>query len=72
MADDPTAPTRDIETIPTHPEEMKAVFNVTIGNSLSMQSSARMTPAGLIALGIAISAVLLATAAIVRASRRGT
>lgn len=65
MADHPTAD----PLVPTHPEEMKAVFNVTIGNSLSMQSSARMTPAGLIALGIAISATLLAVAAVVRASR---
>jgi len=70
MADDLYPLNHDAESAPTHPEEMKAVFNVKIGNSLSMQSSARMTPAGLIALGLAISATLLAVAAVVRASRR--
>jgi len=69
MADDLYPLNHDAEPAPTHPEEMKAVFNVKLGG-FSMQSSARMTPAGLIALGFAISATLLATAAIVRASRR--
>ena len=70
MADDLYPLNHDAESAPTHSEEMKAVFNVKIGNSLSMQSSARMTPAGLIALGLAISATLLAVTAVVRASRR--
>ncbi len=69
MADDLYPLNHDAEHAPTHPEEMKAVFNVQLG-SLSMQSSARMTPAGLIALGLAVSATLLAVAAVIRASRR--
>ena len=70
MADDLYPLNHDAEPAPTHPEEMKAVFNVKIGNSISMQSSARMTPAGFIAMGLAISAVLLAVAAVVKASQR--
>ena len=70
MADDLYPLNHDAEPAPTHPEEMKAVFNVRLGNSFSMESSARMTPAGFIAMGLAISATLLAVAAVVRASRR--
>ncbi len=58
------------EPVPTHPEEMKAVYDVRIGKWITLQGSARITPAGMISTGIAVSALLLATAALVRAARR--
>lgn len=56
--------------MPTHPEEMKAVYDVRIGKWVTLQGSARITPAGAVCTGIAVAAILLATAALVRASRR--
>ncbi|MCJ8143051.1 hypothetical protein MKI84_08985 [Ancylobacter sp. A5.8] len=47
------------EPVPTHPEEMKAVFDMRIGKSISIQGSARMTPAGIVAMGITASAAAL-------------
>lgn len=58
------------EPVSTHPEEMKAVYDVRVGKWITLQGSARITPAGMIATGIAVSALLLATAALVRAARR--
>ena len=58
------------EPMPTHPEEMKAVYDVRIGKWVTLQGSARITPAGAVCTGIAVAAILLATAALVRASRR--
>jgi hypothetical protein len=49
----------------THPEEMKAVFNLKIGDKISLQGSARMTPAGVVSGGIALSAILAAIGFIV-------
>ena len=66
QASDPAGP----EPTPTHPEEMKAVYDVRIGKWVTLQGSARITPAGMVATGIAVAAILLATAALVRASRR--
>ncbi|RDJ27653.1 hypothetical protein DWF00_12030 [Bosea caraganae] len=48
------------ESIPTHPEEMKASFNLRVGKSISLQGSARITPAGVVTTGLMISAIVLA------------
>lgn len=53
----------------THPEEMRAGFDLTFGD-LHVKGTARLTPAGLICAGIAGVAVMLAAAALVRAARR--
>ncbi|CAN5369034.1 hypothetical protein BH10PSE10_BH10PSE10_08160 [soil metagenome] len=53
----------------THPEEMRAGFDLTFGD-LHLKGTARVTPAGLISAGIAGVAVMLAAAALVRAARR--
>ncbi|MCF2523008.1 hypothetical protein [Bradyrhizobium sp. G127] len=53
----------------THPEEMRAGFDLTFGD-LHVKGTARVTPAGLICAGIAGVAVMLAAAALVRAARR--
>lgn len=57
-------------TSPYHPEEMKATWDLKIGKSVTIQGSARWTPAGVVTAGIAASAVLLAISALVRAARR--
>lgn len=56
---------------PSHPEEMKATWEFRLGRSISIQATARWTPAGVVTAGIAASAVLLSLAALARASRRG-
>lgn len=55
---------------PTHPEEMKASVDLRIGNSVSLQATARTTPAGLISAGIMASAIVLAVTTLVWAVRR--
>jgi hypothetical protein len=59
----------DIEPVPTHPEEFKATYDYRIGRSVVLQGSVRMTPAGLVTLGIAVSSILLSVAAVLRAKR---
>ncbi len=54
----------------THPEEMRATFDLRIGKSINLKGTARVTPAGLICAGIAGVAVLVAATALVRAARR--
>jgi hypothetical protein len=54
----------------THPEEMRAGFDLRIGKNISLKGTARVTPAGLICAGIAGVAILLAATALVRAGRR--
>lgn len=46
--------------IPSHPEEMKSVFDLRVGKHISLQGSARITPAGVISTGIAVAAMTLA------------
>lgn len=69
MSSDPTSSPAP-EPPPTHPEEMKAVFDMKVGRFVTMQCSMRCTPADIITAGIAASAILLACAALVRACRR--
>ncbi len=54
----------------THPEEMRAEYDLAIGKTIKLKGTARVTPAGLICAGIAGVAVLLAATALVRAARR--
>ncbi|MCX7304763.1 MAG: hypothetical protein NTV73_10565 [Hyphomicrobiales bacterium] len=60
MADVPPLDT----DIPTHPEEMKANYAVRIGKSISIQASARITPAGIVTVGVTTLLVALAFAAL--------
>lgn len=57
------------ETPVTHPEEMRADFDLSIGKRINLKGTARVTPAGLICAGIAGVAVLIAATALVRVSR---
>ncbi len=58
--------------IPSHPEEIKSVFDLRIGKYISMQATARITPAGVISTGIAAAAVMLALGYLVSSKRRRT
>lgn len=54
---------------PTHPEEMKAAYEVRLG-PLRLAGGARMTPAAIIASGLCTGLILLGVAVVVRAGRR--
>jgi hypothetical protein len=54
----------------SHPEEIKATWDLRLGKTITLQGSARCTPAGVVTAGMAVSAILLATTALVRAARR--
>lgn len=43
-----------------HPEEIRSDFEMRIGKHISMQASARITPAGVISAGIAVAVMTLA------------
>ena len=62
------------ETIPeapvTHPEEMRATFDLRIGERTNLRGSVRLTPADIVAAGLMTVAILVATTALVRAVRR--
>lgn len=62
MTDTPLPPADN--DIPTHPEEMKATYNLRIGKSISLQGSARITPAGIVTVGVTTLLVALAFAAL--------
>ena len=58
------------ETPVSHPEEMRAGFDLRIGKTVNLKGSGRLTPAGIVAAGVMTIGVLLAAAALVRAARR--
>ena len=57
-------------SVPVHPEEMKAIVDLRIGNSVSLKATARTTPAGLVTAGIMVSGIILAVATLIWAVRR--
>jgi hypothetical protein len=54
----------------THPEEMRAEFDLRIGKNINLKGSARLTPAGIVTAGLMTVSILLAATAFVRAARR--
>lgn len=48
----------DASTAAPHPEEMRATVRLRIGRSVSLDATARATPAGLIAVGLLVTAIL--------------
>lgn len=53
-----------------HPEEIKSVFDLRVGKHISLQGSARITPAGVISTGIAVAAMALAFGYLAGSTRR--
>jgi len=45
---------------PLHPEEISADYELRVGNLITVQASARITPAGIISAGIAAAAIVVA------------
>ncbi len=64
-----TTSSADSDT-PLHPEEMKATYKVRVGNMISVESTARITPAGVVAVGVTTLLVALAFTALARPRRR--
>lgn len=56
MADQNDVLPHDIQPAPAHPEEMRGVFNLRVGNWISLQASGRMTPAGMVTIGLTLAA----------------
>ena len=46
--------------VPSHPEEIKSVFDLRLGKHVTLQGSARITPAGVISTGIAVAVMTVA------------
>lgn len=54
-----------------HPEEMRASVTLRLGGDRVLEAEARTTPAGIVAVGVAVAAILASTAVLVRAARPG-
>ena len=68
------APLETLADPATHPEEMRASYELRLGERVSMRATARITPAGVICVGVAAAAITLAAcwgAALIRRSRPG-
>lgn len=57
--------------VPSHPEEIKSVFDMRIGEHITVQGSFRITPAGLICAGLAAAAITFAAGLAASSMRRG-
>ncbi len=51
-----------IETAAPHPEEMKASVHLQLGNLISLQVTARATPAGVFSVALLLAALVGASA----------
>ena len=49
-----------LREVPSHPEEIRADYELRLGKLITVQASARITPAGVISAGIAAAAIILA------------
>jgi hypothetical protein len=53
---------------PSHPEEIRADYELRVGNLITVQASARITPAGVICAGIAAAAIIVAVGYLISSS----
>ena len=54
---------------PSHPEEIRADYELRLGSLITIKASARITPAGVISAGIAAAAIIVAVGVLVSATR---
>ena len=54
----------------THPEEIRGDFDLSIGKNIRLTGHGRLTPAGIVTMGIVAVGILLSAAAVARAARR--
>jgi len=66
----PVAEEQPSPEILSHPEEIKSVFDLRVGKHITLQGSARITPAGVISAGIAVAVMTLAVGYLASSSRR--
>lgn len=66
----PDAPREFSSDAPTHPEEIKSVFDLRVGKHITLQGSARITPAGVICTGIAVAAMALSFGYLISSIKR--
>ncbi|PTM39749.1 hypothetical protein [Bosea sp. 124] len=64
VPDEPSAP------VPSHPEEIRSAFELRLGRHMTLQGSARITPAGVISVGLSVSAMMLALGYLASSTRR--
>lgn len=60
---------QDSSTAAPHPEEMRATIDFRIGNGISVNATARATPAGLVSAALLLSAILIPVLLIVKQRR---
>jgi hypothetical protein len=53
----------------SHPEEIRADYELRVGKLITVQASARITPAGVISAGIAAAAIILAVGVLVSSTK---
>lgn len=56
--------------LPSHPEEIKSTFDLRVGKHITLQGTARITPAGVISTGIAVAAMTFAVGYLISSLRR--
>ncbi len=56
--------------VPAHPEEIKASYRFRLGRSMSVEATARITPAGIVTVGVTTLLVALAFVALAPRRRR--
>ena len=62
--------TQPSTAVPSHPEEIKSTFELRVGDYITLQTSARITPAGVICTGIAVAAVVLSLGFLASSARQ--
>ncbi len=66
----PIAQEEPLPVASSHPEEIKSVFDLRLGKHVTLQGSARITPAGVIGVGIAVALMTLALGYLASSTRR--
>ncbi|TGS11328.1 hypothetical protein EN852_023465 [Mesorhizobium sp. M2E.F.Ca.ET.209.01.1.1] len=56
--------------VQSRPDEIKSVFDLRLGKHVTLQGSARITPAGVISAGIAVAVMALALGYLASSGRR--
>jgi hypothetical protein len=59
-----------VSNVPTRPEDMQATVDFRIGDRIRLQATARITPVGLICVGLASAAITFAACYGVALARR--
>ncbi len=67
---DAAAETALATAAPSHPEEIRSEFEMRVGKHITLQGSARITPAGLICSGLTVAMVAFAFGYLARSMPR--